>query len=187
MKLTNFLEFEPFNQMRERMGTDQLGQFELFDPNRHLTGEERSVLARQGLQLPRPSLGRLLDYCLCYKNSRVAVVEADVLHLAHCDQFPGRDQYRVGTSARAFEGSPEVCPACLQILNYQGYDEQKARKEYYNRQVVRSFSLDAFWSEYVLYPLNREREKVKPIDHSPDSSPSTRDHLTESSTDARFT
>lgn len=70
MELTNFLEFEPFNQMRECMGTDQLGQFELFDPDRHLTGEERSVLARHGLLLPRSSLGRLLDYCLCYKNSR---------------------------------------------------------------------------------------------------------------------
>lgn len=166
MELYDFLEFEPFNQMREQMGTDQLGQFELFDPERHLTGEERSVLARQGLELPRSLLGRLLDHCLCYKNSRVAIVEDGVLHLSHCDQFPDRDRYRAGTSARAFESSPVVCAACLQMLNYKGYDRHKARKEYYNRQVVERFSLDAFWSDYGLYPLNRDREKVKPLDRS---------------------
>ena len=62
MELIDFLEFEPFNQMRERMGTDQLGQFELFDPERHLTGDERSELARQGMPLPRSVLGRLLEF-----------------------------------------------------------------------------------------------------------------------------
>lgn len=168
MELYDFRVFEPFNQMRERMGTDQFGQFELFDPDRHLTGEERSALARQGMVLPRSSLGRLLDFCLCYKNSRVAIVVGDALHLAHCDRFPDRDRYQVGTSASAFDGSPLVCRACLQILNYQGYDEQKARKEGYNHRVVTRFSLDAFWSDYALYPLNREREKVKPIESSVD-------------------
>ncbi|WP_028670132.1 hypothetical protein [Saccharospirillum impatiens] len=166
MELYDFLEFEPFNRLRELMGTDQLGQFELFDPDRHLTGDERSVLARQGLQLPRSMLGRLLDHCLCYKNSRVAIVDEDTLHLANCDQFPDRDQYRVGTSEQAFDAPTVVCSACLQVLNYQGYDEQKARKEYYNRQVLQQFSLEAFWSDYVPYPLNRDREKVKPIDRS---------------------
>ncbi|MEX1216273.1 hypothetical protein [Saccharospirillum sp.] len=163
MELYDFLEFAPFNQMRERMGTDQFGQFELFDPSRHLTGEERSVLARQGLPLPRSLLSRLLDYCLCYKNSRVAIIDEGVLHLAQCDRFPDRDQYRAGTSMRAFEATSTVCSSCLQTLNYQGYDEQKARKEYHNRRVLERFSLEAFWSDYVLYPLNRDREKVKPI------------------------
>ena len=169
MELIDFLEFEPFNQMRERMGTDQLGQFELFDPERHLTGDERSELARQGMPLPRSLVGRLLDHCLCYKNSRGAITVDDVLHVARCDCFPERDQYRAGTSARAFEGQPLVCTACLQILNYKGYDEHKARKEHYNRQVVERFTLDAFWSGYLLYPLNRDREKVKLLDRSDDA------------------
>lgn len=170
MELIDFLEFEPFNQLRERMGTDQLGQFELFDPDRHLTGDERSVLSRQGMVLPRSALGRLLDHCLCYKNSRVATAAGNVLHVARCDQFPERDEYRVGTSARAFEGQLLVCQACLQILNYKGYDDHKARKEHYNREVVERFTLDAFWSAYGLYPLNRDREKVKLLDRSDDTS-----------------
>lgn len=170
MELIDFLTFEPFNQLRERMGTDQLGQFELFDPDRHLTGDERSALARNGMVLPRSLLGRLLDHCLCYKNSRVSIVVDDALHVAHCDLFPERDQYKVGTSARAFEGQPLVCQACLQILNYKGYDEHKARKEHYNRQVLERFTLDAFWSGYLLYPLNRDREKVKLLDRSDDAS-----------------
>lgn len=166
MELIDFLAFEPFNQMRERMGTDRLGQFELFDPDRHLTGSERSVLARKGMALPRSLLGRLLDHCLCYKNTRVAIVVNDLLHVARCDELPEHDHYRVGTSARAFEGQPAVCPACLQILGYRGYDEHKARKEHYNRQVVERFTLEAFWSDYPLYPLNRDREKVKRLDRS---------------------
>lgn len=164
MELLDFLAFEPFNRMRAQMGTDQLGQFELFDPQRHLTGDERSVLAREGMFLARGELGRLLDHCLCYKNSRVALLEDGVLHLARCDVLPEKSRYRVGTSTRALEGIETVCTACLQVLSYKGYDELKARKERYNQQVVDRFSLDAFWSDHGLYPLNREREKVKPLD-----------------------
>ena len=99
----------------------------------------------------------------------MAITVDDVLHVARCDCFPERDQYRAGTSARAFEGQPLVRTACLQILNYKGYDEHKARKEHYNRQVVERFTLDAFWSGYLLYPLNRDREKVKLLDRSDDA------------------
>jgi hypothetical protein len=166
VELFDFLTFEPFNRMRAQMGTDQLGQFELFDPDRHLTGDERSILAREGALLPRGELGRLLDHCLCYKNSRIAVLEEGVLHLARCDGLPQIAQYRVGTSTRALEGFDTVCPACLQILSYKGYDEQKARKERYNQQVIERFSLEAFWSDHIPYPLNRDREKVKPLDRA---------------------
>jgi hypothetical protein len=168
VELFDFLTFEPFNRMRAQMGTDQLGQFELFDPDIHLTGDERSVLAREGALLARRKLGRLLDHCLCYKNSRVALLEDGVLHLARCDLFPEKTEYRIGTSTLALEGIETVCPACLQILGYKGYDEQKARKERYNQQVIERFSLEAFWSDHLLYPLNRDREKVKPLDRSTD-------------------
>ncbi|GGX61939.1 hypothetical protein [Saccharospirillum salsuginis] len=164
MNLTDFLNFEPFNEMRARMGTDQLGQFELFDPEVHLTGEERSRLARQGMTIERRWVGRLLDFTLSYKNSRVVLVERNRLHVAQCEQFPEDDTLAIATSLKPFEQPPRVCPACLQHLTFKGYDETKARKERYNASVLDRFSLDDFWKEYPPYPLNRDRELVKPLD-----------------------
>lgn len=34
MKLPDFLEFEPFNQLRNTMGAEQLGDFVFFDPKK---------------------------------------------------------------------------------------------------------------------------------------------------------
>ena len=44
MKITDFFQDEGFNRLRERMGTDALGNFELFDPARQLTYAEREAL-----------------------------------------------------------------------------------------------------------------------------------------------
>lgn len=163
MNLIDFLEFEPFNEMRAKMGTDQLGQFELFDPEIHLTGDERSLLARQGLTLPRERIGRLLDFTLSYKNSRIALIEQQRLHLAQCPELPDADRVVVATSLRPFDPVPRVCAACLQHLTFRGYDESKARKERYNANVLENFSLEQFWKDYPPYPLNRDRELVKPL------------------------
>src|SRR5690625_6686807 len=41
VELPDFLEFAEFNRLRERMGAEQLGAFEFFDPRLHLTADER--------------------------------------------------------------------------------------------------------------------------------------------------
>ncbi len=164
MNLIDFLTFDDFNEMRTRMGTDQLGQFELFDPEVHLTGDERSVLERKGLRVSRWHVGRLLDHTLCYKNSRVVLVADQLMHITHCPKLPVEETLCIATSVRPFEVKPRVCAACLQYLAYQGYDEAKARKERYNAEVLSRFSLVDFWKNYPPYPLNRERELVKPLD-----------------------
>ena len=170
MKLQDFTVFEPFNRMRERMGTDQFGFFELFDPERHLTGEERSALARTGVSVPLSMLGRLLDYSLVYKNSRVVWVDQHQYHVANCSQLTARATVRLVTSSRALGSGLSICPACLQLLSYKGYDEHKARKEGYNRSVLEHFSLDAFWREYPPYPLKLGRELIKPLTFSHSTS-----------------
>lgn len=73
MELLDFKEFEPFNALREKMGTDQLGFFELFDPEIHLTGEERSLLESQGMLKPLRDIKVLPDKTLAVKNSRVLI------------------------------------------------------------------------------------------------------------------
>ena len=71
MKLPDFIEFEPFNSLREKMDTTRLGYFELFDPALHLTGSERSKLEHSGILQPIGAIRVLPDKTLALKNSRV--------------------------------------------------------------------------------------------------------------------
>ena len=98
MKLYDFTEFEPFNELREKVGTSKLGYFELFDPQFHLTGLERSELETSGRLLNIKELKVLPDKTLAIKNSRVLVYYPDenwysdnrefpTYHLAYCSQL----------------------------------------------------------------------------------------------------
>lgn len=109
MHLPDFTQFAPFNDLRARMGADQLGYFELFDPRLHLTGAERSELARGGRLLAPDQLRVLADRTLAIKNSRVLAYDPDeawyrsrreypTYHLAWCAvldalvrEHPGRE------------------------------------------------------------------------------------------------
>ncbi len=98
MKLPDFIEFEPFNTLREKIGTRELGFFELFDPAIHLTGSERSELESSGVLLQSSQLRVLPDKTLAIKNSRVLAYIPDeswyrnrreypTYHLAWCAQL----------------------------------------------------------------------------------------------------
>ena len=98
MELLDFTEFEPFNALREKMGTDRLGYFELFDPAIHLTGAERSQLETSGRLLPLSEIKVLPDKTLAIKNSRVLAYipsenwfrdrrEYPTYHLARCSEL----------------------------------------------------------------------------------------------------
>lgn len=98
MKLPDFIEFEPFNALREKMGTTDLGFFELFDPTIHLTGSERSALESAGVLLKSNEFRVLPDKTLAIKNSRVLAYIPDeswhrnrreypTYHLAWCSQL----------------------------------------------------------------------------------------------------
>ncbi|MHA7881546.1 MAG: hypothetical protein ACX931_17290 [Saccharospirillum sp.] len=165
MKLQDFAVFDPFNRLREKMGTDQFGYFELFDPERHLTGDERSSLAHTGVVVDLTRVGRLLDFTLVYKNSRVALIDGACYHLAHCDQIPQVASVTLATATRALGAGRSVCPGCLQQLAFLGYDEHKARKAGYNRSVLERFTLESFWRHYPPYPIKLGRELVKPLEH----------------------
>lgn len=77
MELLDFTEFEAFNSLREKMGTDKLGYFELFDPAIHLTGNERSELETTGWLRPLAQIRVLPDNTLAIKNSRVVIYNPD--------------------------------------------------------------------------------------------------------------
>jgi hypothetical protein len=98
VKLPDFKDFEPFNALRAKIGTQELGFFELFDPAVHLTGSERSELENPGVLLQADSIRVLPDKTLALKNSRVLVYVPDeswyrnhreypTYHLAWCSQL----------------------------------------------------------------------------------------------------
>jgi hypothetical protein len=163
MKLPDFLEFEPFNRLRTEMNAEKLGYFELFDPNYHLTGGERSELDRHGLTVNEELVSQLLDFTLVYKNTRVCLLDDQSYHIAACKSLSFMPQYRIVTSVKSIGKKLSVCRNCLQLLQYKGYDDVKARKEAYSIQVFEQFTLDDFWSQYHLYPVSEKRDMRKPI------------------------
>lgn len=98
MKLTDFTNFEAFNALREKMDTEELGYFELFDPLNHLNGLERSELSAPGRLLTLDELKILPDKTLAIKNSRVLIYYPDenwfrdhreypTYHVANCSRL----------------------------------------------------------------------------------------------------
>ncbi len=98
MELLDFKQFEPFNRLREKMGTEEFGFFELFDPALHLIGSERSELESPGLLRKPEAIKILPDKTLAIKNSRVLAYIPDenwyrthreypAFHLAMCSRL----------------------------------------------------------------------------------------------------
>lgn len=153
MKLPDFLHFSPFNELRERMGAERLGYFEMYDPKRHLSGEERSDLRTQGLLVPRSALYFLGDHTLAYKNSRVGLVVEKVLHVTRCKVVSGFEQGMVVASDEAIAEGVTACKDCLHHLRFDGLDLDKERKHHHNQRVIQQFSLIRFYESYRDYPL----------------------------------
>ena len=164
MKLPDFKEFEPFKQLRLTMGARKAGHFELFNPEKHLTGRERSELDQLGKQLPLHRLKRYADTTLGLKNTRLAVylTEADNYHLAQCPATQEwASNHTVWVSTRRTRNFPlgkehtsrQVCADCLQLLNYKGFDLQKNRKIAYSKNLINTFSREEFFHVYTLYPV----------------------------------
>lgn len=163
MLLPDFNEFEPFNQLRSKMQANEQGYFELFDPNVHLTGVERSKLARTGMRVPPTSIYHLLDFTLGFKNSRIVVVDGSTYHLARCEQISEQSEYLVASASRALNSEVTVCRACLQKLHFDGYDSVKARRQAYSESVWQTFSLEKFWQKYPVYPISEKRNARKSL------------------------
>ncbi|WP_430459854.1 hypothetical protein ACQUQU_11625 [Thalassolituus sp. LLYu03] len=84
MKLPDFLQDEAFNRLRQTMKAEQLGSFELFDPEKQLTYAEREALEDGVLQVSGAALRVLKDKTLAFKNTRVWLKDQADYHLAYC-------------------------------------------------------------------------------------------------------
>lgn len=172
MKLPDFTEFEPFKQLRLSMGARKAGHFELFNPEKHLTGRERSELDQQGKQFPLHRLKRYADNTWGLKNTRLTVylAEASEYHLAQCAITQSwQENTSVWVSTRRTGDLPlganksssrQACADCLQLLAYKGFDLQKNRKIAYSKNLLNTFSREEFFQLYTLYPVQGLAEKL---------------------------
>lgn len=176
MKLPDFTEFEPFNELRARMGAEELGDFVFFDPHLNLTGHERLSLEREGLEIDDEHFRVGSDFTLIYKDSRVLLFkqEAESLpatssttsyyHLASCSEveaivtsgLKGSSWLARTTIPSGVEDSFQVCTGCLQRIQYQHFDRHRHRHRGYSDRVQQAFDLSDFFSGYPMYPVSAQ-------------------------------
>lgn len=162
MQLPNFLDFEAFNQLREKMGAEALGHFDFFDPNLHLSTEERERL-QTGLLISIDQIAELADRTLGFKNGRVLVsvvqptaLQDWVFHLAACAQLQAlRGEVRATMAEPHHPGGQfQVCGQCLQVLSYKGFDALRNRHRHYSLCLQEEFNLPEFFQAFPPYPLS---------------------------------
>jgi hypothetical protein len=162
VKFPNFLEFEAFNHLREKMGATSLGQFEFFNPKVHLSADEREQL-QAGLMVAIDHIKVLVDRTLAFKNGRVLIsiqqpiaLEDWVFHPAACQQLQAlAGEVRASTSQPLHPtGHFQVCADCLQLLRYKGFDAMRNRHRHYSQRLHDEFKLEEFHLDFPPYPLS---------------------------------
>lgn len=152
MKLIDFKQDQELNELRHDMGCDDFGRFELFDPNKHLTWQERKALIKGWVNINSTVLYAKPDKTLAYKNSHIMTIVNDEVHFAYCDEVKKRisqgklSQVDVSLNTELFKGK-KVCQYCLHAIGYQGFDAYRHRHQEYNDKIARSFKLESYLSE----------------------------------------
>lgn len=156
MKLKVFDDFAEITLLRKKMGAEQLGEFELFDPQRQITFSERELLESGSLDLSSMRLKILKDKTIAFKNTRLWLSwnGHEFYHLAACDQVQKRrhqkHDFRAGVNNIK---EKTVCLDCLVLLRYEGLDARRSRRIDVLGEVQREFDLLHFKKEYPFYPL----------------------------------
>lgn len=154
MKLPDFLQDPQMNALRQKMCANELGDFQLFDPQKQLTYSEREALEEGRLQPASNDLRILKDKTLAYKNSRLWLTHDGSYHLAYCPQVQSlRHHHQLIFCGTENNSEDELCLECLAILKYQGLDSRRIRRNEYMEQIQEEFNLADFKKEYPFYPV----------------------------------
>ena len=149
MKLVDFKQSESLDRLRNEMGMEGYGQFELFDPNRHLSWQERQNLNSNWNDISSSALHAYGDKTLAYKNSHIFCLNDDKVHFALCDQIKKSIQQGKMTSASITLNATlltdcTVCQYCLHAVDYQGFDVYRHRHQEYNANILKQFNLQTY-------------------------------------------
>lgn len=156
MRIKAFNDFEPFNKLRKKMGTDELGSFELFDPQRQITYSERELLELGTFGIESNRLKILKDKTIAFKNTRLWLTwpSHEEFHLAACEQVQKRRHLKSSFIAGLNQPADNrVCIECLLLLKYDGLDARRSRRLDLAETIQKEFKLIEFQKEYPFYPL----------------------------------
>lgn len=152
MKLLDFSESDVLNQLRTSMGADQLGSFELFNPLKHLSWQEKQLLAKDWQVETSTSLHANHDQSLFFKNSPVVAKQDEVAHFAYCDALKkcisqGKmPKINITTNTGLLHGE-KPCEYCLHAMDHEGFDVYRHRHQQYNETVLKRFNLARYFTE----------------------------------------
>ena len=156
MRIKSFDDFEPFNKLRKKMGADQLGSFELFDPQKQITYSERELLELGEFEISSTGLRILKDKTIAFKNTRLWLTwpEHEDFHLAACDRVQKRRHQKSSFIAGLQQPvDHRVCLNCLQLLKFDGFDARRSRRLDLAETIQKEFKLADFQKLYPFYPL----------------------------------
>ena len=114
MKLPDFTDFEPFNELREKMGAELWALDQEFDERLHISLYEKALLTSEHMAVNLGQLSRDVDYRLRYKNANVVLIDDGVFHLAACQNVLNKE----GLLKVGWEISNElVCMDCFILFS----------------------------------------------------------------------
>ena len=138
------------------MGADELGSFELFDPQKQITYSERELLELGEFEISSTSLKILKDKTIAFKNTRLWLtwLEQEDFHLAACDHVQKRRHQKASFIAGLKQPTGHrVCLDCLQLLKFDGFDARRSRRLDLAETIQKEFKLADFQGVYPFYPL----------------------------------
>lgn len=149
MKLFDFTADEQLNKLRDLMGAEQFGRFELFDSNLHLSWQERQLLAKQWVIIESNIFHAGAENILYFKNSPVVIKIENTFHFALCDDVKKRiSQGKMNgvdaTTCTKLMNGASNCSYCLHAVSYEGYDAYRHRHQQYNDAIIKHFNLSEF-------------------------------------------
>lgn len=138
------------------MGADQLGSFELFDPQKQITYSERELLELGEFEIASTGLRILKDKTIAFKNTRLWLTwpEHEDFHLAACDRVQKRRHQKSSFIAGLQQPTNHsVCLNCLQLLKFNGFDARRSRRLDLAETIQKEFKLADFQKVYPFYQL----------------------------------
>jgi hypothetical protein len=197
MKLPDFLEFKPFNDIRREMGAHELGEFSLNLNWEEISLEEVAILEKEGIDVDVSDLKFLNDGTIAYKNRRVLLYIRDwkihgnysslpKFHISHCSTL--EDMIRQGRFKRYVVSTrtdgifnfnliqsnenqvynrEEKLDVCKNCLKYLNYNDYSSDRY----KAFETFDLNEFFARFACSPIKTtplETDKTAPLSVYPD-------------------